>query len=40
MSPNELREIDYDCQIDGRSFVETVKGNTDEYVEIQIWFTN
>ena len=40
ISPNELREIDYDCQIDGRSFVETVKGNTDEYVEINFWFTN
>ena len=30
MTPKELSEIGYECQIDVRSFMETVKGNTDE----------
>ena len=40
MSPNKLREIDYNCQTDGRSFVETVKGGIYEYVETNFWFAN
>ena len=32
MTPKELNEIGYECKIDGRSFMETVKGNTDEQV--------
>ena len=40
MSPNELGEIDFECQIDARSFTETVWGDTYDYVEIQFWNTN
>ena len=40
MSPNELNEIDYECEIDARAFTETVRGNTYEYVQIHFWNTN